>query len=109
MRRSEGETRENSGRPKAKRCGQRGKNEAAKNVLLIKVEAGCTLPEIVSITGHNLQSAARILERNLPRTKAMADVAIVRFENASATQFANRLQTSADCTVEPSKIASENK
>ena len=28
-------------------------------------EAGCTIPEIVSITGHTLQSAHRILEKNI--------------------------------------------
>jgi hypothetical protein len=58
-------------------------------------EAGCTVPEIVSITGHTLQSATRILEKYLARTKAISDAAIFKFENAQATDFANQLQTSA--------------
>jgi len=56
-------------------------------------EAGCSIPQIVAITGHTMQSATRILERYLARTAALAEAAILRFENASETAFANRLQT----------------
>ena len=61
-------------------------------------EAGCSIPEIVSITGHSLQSAGKILERYLKRTKVMASAAIGRFENATETEFANRLQTTGTVT-----------
>lgn len=56
-------------------------------------EAGCAVPQIAAITGHSLQSAHRILERYLARTATLAEAAIHQFENASATAFANRLQT----------------
>ena len=57
-------------------------------------EASCTPQEVVSITGHTMQSASRILEKYLARTSAISDAAILKFENAKATDFANRLQTS---------------
>ena len=56
-------------------------------------EAGCPVPQIVAITGHTMQSAHRILEKYLARTEALSRAAIVAFENAEATAFANRLQT----------------
>ena len=37
-------------------------------------EAGMTIPQIVSITGHTFQSAARILEHYAARTKSLARV-----------------------------------
>jgi integrase len=58
-------------------------------------EAGCTTPQIAAITGHNLKSVSSILERYLARTRVLASEAIARFENASSTNFANRLQTRA--------------
>ena len=48
---------------------------------------------IASITGHTLQSATRILEKYLARTAALSEAAILMFENAAATAFANQLQT----------------
>jgi integrase len=57
-------------------------------------EAGCTVPEIASITGHSFKSVETILEKYLARTKALANSAMSKFENASSTSFANRLQTS---------------
>lgn len=58
-------------------------------------EAGAEVPQIAAITGHTLQSATRILEHYGKRTRALADAAILRFENAPETAFANRLQTKA--------------
>lgn len=58
-------------------------------------EAGASVPQIVAITGHTMQSAHRILERYLARTPALSAAAILHFENAPATAFANRLQTGA--------------
>lgn len=58
-------------------------------------EAGCSVPEIASITGHTLKSVHTILERYLSRTKALSWSAMRKFENASSTDFANRLQTAA--------------
>ena len=58
-------------------------------------EAGASVPQIVAITGHTMQSAHRILERYLAQTPALSAAAILHFENAPATAFANRLQTGA--------------
>lgn len=68
-------------------------NDLRGTAITLLAEAGCTVPEIVSITGHTLQSATRILERYLARTKTISDAAILKLENAAATGFANRLQT----------------
>lgn len=56
-------------------------------------EAGCSIAQIASITGHSLRSVDSILERYLARTRHLADEAITLFENATSTKFANRLQT----------------
>jgi integrase len=51
-------------------------------------EAGCSVPEISAITGHSLRSAQDILDKYLKRTSKLADVAISKFENVMATNFA---------------------
>lgn len=43
-------------------------------------EAGCTVPEICSITGHTLANATKILERYLARTNVLARSAIAKLE-----------------------------
>jgi integrase len=53
-------------------------------------QAGCTLPEIVAITGHSLRRAQDILEKYLARTSKLAESAIAKFENAMETDFAKR-------------------
>lgn len=84
-----------------KRCGLYSENDSERlefgdlrgTAVTLMAEAGCTVPQIVAVTGHTLQSATRILERYMARTSRMAEAAILHFENAKATQFANRLQT----------------
>ncbi|WP_414644916.1 tyrosine-type recombinase/integrase [Bosea sp. (in: a-proteobacteria)] len=66
-------------------------------------EAGCTIPEIAAITGHSLKTVNTILEKYLSRTRALAEAAMEKFENAPATGFANRLQTAVN--PKPSKPA----
>jgi len=58
-------------------------------------EAEVTVPEIAAITGHSYRSITSILERYLPRTKHLAEMAIEKLENSGRTDFANRLQTGA--------------
>jgi len=58
-------------------------------------EAGCTLPEIVSITGHTLRRAQDILDKYLARTSKLAASAIAKFENVTETESANGLQNDA--------------
>ena len=56
-------------------------------------EAGATIQQICSITGHTLQSATRILTKYMAMTEALSVAAIRLFENAPETAFANRIQT----------------
>lgn len=58
-------------------------------------EAGCTVQQIATITGHSLKTVHRILERYLARTRGLAEQAIMNFENSPRTKFANQLQTGA--------------
>lgn len=54
-------------------------------------EAGCTLPEIASITGHSLRRAQEILDKYLARTSKLAENAIAKFDkNVLETDFAKR-------------------
>jgi integrase len=54
-------------------------------------EAGCTVPEIVAITGHSLRRAQEILDRYLARTSKLAESAIAKFEkNVVKTNFAKQ-------------------
>jgi hypothetical protein len=48
-------------------------------------EAGCTLPEIVSITGHTLRRAQDILDKYLARTSKLAESAIHRWRCFNVT------------------------
>lgn len=43
-------------------------------------EAGCTVAEAASITGHSLRTAQKILDVYLARTRTLADAAILKFE-----------------------------
>jgi len=45
-------------------------------------EAGCTVAEVASITGHSLRRAQEILDKYLARTSGMAKNAIAKFEAA---------------------------
>lgn len=56
-------------------------------------QAGCSEPQIASITGHSLRNVSSILDRYLARTQELAASAMKLFENAPSTDFANRLQT----------------
>jgi integrase len=53
-------------------------------------QAGCSLGEIVAITGHTLRRAQDILDMYLARTSKLAESAIAKFENVLETDFANR-------------------
>ncbi len=54
-------------------------------------EAGCTVAEAASITGHTLARAQEILDKYLARTSTMAANAIAKFENVLAIEDAKRL------------------
>lgn len=68
-------------------------NDIRGTAIALLAESGATVPQIVSITGHTMQSATRILERYLSMTPALSKTPMTAFENASATTFANQLQT----------------
>jgi integrase len=61
--------------------------------------ANCTLPEIVSITGHTLRRAQEILDKYLARTSRLVDSAIAKFENILETDFAKQPAKSRDQTA----------
>jgi len=52
--------------------------------------AGCSIGEIVTITGHSLRRAQDILDKYLARTSQLAESAIAKFENVLETDFAKR-------------------
>ena len=56
-------------------------------------EAGNTIQQVASVTGHSLKTVTSILEKYLARTRGLSDAAIINFENSPRTNFANRLQT----------------
>jgi hypothetical protein len=58
-------------------------------------EAGNTIQQVASVTGHSLKTVTSIPEKYLARTRGLSDTAIKNFENSSRTNFANQLQTSA--------------
>lgn len=58
-------------------------------------QGGASVPQIAAITGHSLKQVSSILEKYLSRTSELAGGAIVLFENARSTKFANQLQTAA--------------
>jgi integrase len=62
-------------------------------------EAGCTIPQIATITGHSMKTVATILDKYLARTRVLAGEAMALFENAKSTEFANRLQTRSAAPV----------
>lgn len=68
-------------------------NDLRGTAVTMLAEAGATVPEIASITGHTMKSVHTILEKYMARTPALSKAAIIKFENAPATKFANQLQT----------------
>lgn len=44
-------------------------------------EAGCTVPEIASVTGHSIDTTQKIIETYLPRTRRLAQAAITKLES----------------------------
>ena len=53
-------------------------------------EAGCTVAECASITGHTLRTAQAILDKYLARTSRLAYSAIAKFENRMEQERAKR-------------------
>ena len=65
--------------------------------MTVLAEAGCTVPEIASFTGHSLKHVASILEKYLPMTKGQALSAAHKLANHLRTKYpGNRLQTVVD-------------
>ena len=44
------------------------------------MEAGCTIPEIVSISGHDTEGWQRIIDIYLPRTVPLAKAAVRKWD-----------------------------
>ena len=43
-------------------------------------EVGCTEVEVAAITGHNIETTRQILEHYIPRTRSMAEAAVLKWE-----------------------------
>jgi integrase len=66
--------------------------------------AGCTVPEIASITGHSLQDVSAILDSHyLKRDPALAESAIKKLEKR--TKLQNELQNADSESVEVTKVS----
>ena len=51
-------------------------------------EAGATVPQIASVSGHSIEATQRILETYLPRNRDLAEMAITRLaEHKRHTEF----------------------
>jgi site-specific recombinase XerD len=70
-------------------------NDLRGTAVTLLSEAGNTVQQVASVTGHSLKTVTIILEKYLARTRGLSDAAIMNFENSPRTDFANRLQTSA--------------
>lgn len=47
-----------------------------RTAMLRMAEAGATVPQIASVSGHSIDATQRILETYLPRNRALAEIAI---------------------------------
>jgi integrase len=64
-------------------------------------EAGATVPEIATITGHSPQHAQKILDRYLARTRELAESAIAKLDEHRRNKA--NLQTEVQTTVLPQR------
>jgi integrase len=49
-----------------------------RTAMLRMAEAGATVPQIASVSGHSIEATQRILETYLPRNRGLAEIAITR-------------------------------
>lgn len=68
-------------------------NDLRGTAVTLLSEAGNTVQQVATVTGHSLKTVTTILEKYLARTRGLSDAAISNFENSPRTDFANRLQT----------------
>jgi Phage integrase family len=66
-----------------RRIGTRSKIDAQardlrRTAMLRMAEAGATVPQIASVSGHSIEATQRILETYLPRNRDLAEIAITR-------------------------------
>lgn len=61
-------------------------NDLRGTAVTMLAEAGATVPEIATITGHSLRSVNQILERYLARTKTLAESAILKLERRTGSE-----------------------
>ena len=49
-----------------------------RTAMLRMAEAGATVPQIASVSGHSIEATQRVLETYLPRNRDLAEIAIAR-------------------------------
>lgn len=57
-------------------------------------EAGATVPQIASVSGHSIEATQRILEHYLPRNRDLAEIAIARYAEHKQRTQSNALDKS---------------
>jgi integrase len=64
----------------AERAGIEGAQarDLRRTAMLRMAEAGATVPQIASVSGHSIEATQRILETYLPKNRALAEIAITR-------------------------------
>ncbi len=80
-------------------------NDLRGTAVTLLTEAGCTIQQVCSITGHTLDSTPRILRHYLTSTEAIGRAAILRFENAPETAFANHRPSSGNINQESLEVS----
>jgi integrase len=55
-----------------------------RTAMLRMAEAGATVPQIASVSGHSIEATTRILETYLPRNRDLAAIAITRLADYQA-------------------------
>ncbi len=66
-------------------------HDIRRTAVTMLAEAGATVPEIASITGHTLATATRILATYLSATRPLAESAIMKLDTLPTAKFAQAL------------------
>ena len=68
------------------------RRDLRRTAVVSMAEAGCSVPMIVAVTGHSLQSAEGILKTYLPRTRGVAVAGMERWEAAPLPSLSNIIE-----------------
>ena len=76
----------------AERAGIDAQARDLRRTAMVRVaEAGATVPQIASVSGHSIEATQRILETYLPRNRDLAEIAIARLAEYKRPTASNAL------------------